>query len=66
VRRLRGGGTRRSCSSVIRWGVWWRVGIWIVLWATGAKAFDGFLVAMVIITLAATVRILKPYLPGRE
>lgn len=40
--------------------------IWIVLWATGAKAFDGFLLAMVIITLAATVRILKPYLPGRE
>jgi hypothetical protein len=40
--------------------------IWIVLWAMGAKALDGFLVAIVIITLAATVRILKPYLPGRE
>ena len=40
--------------------------VWIVLWAMGAKALDGFLVAMVIITLAATVRILKPYLPGRE
>jgi hypothetical protein len=40
--------------------------VWIVLWAIGAKALDGFLVAMVIITLAATVRILKPYLPGRE
>jgi fucose permease len=40
--------------------------LWIVLWATGSKSFDGFLVAMVIITLGATVRILKPYLPGRE
>jgi hypothetical protein len=40
--------------------------VWIVLWAIGAKSLDGFLVAMVIITLAATVRILKPYLPGRE
>jgi hypothetical protein len=40
--------------------------VWIVLWATGAKSIDGFLVATVIITLAATVRILKPYLPGRE
>ncbi len=40
--------------------------LWIVLWAIGAKSFDGFLVAMVIITLGATGRILKPYLPGRE
>ena len=38
---------------------------WIVLWAIGFKSFDGFLVAMVIITLGATGRILKPYLPGR-
>ncbi len=40
--------------------------IWIVLWSIGVKAIDGFMVATVIITLAATVRILKPYLPGRE
>ena len=40
--------------------------IWIVLWACGAKSFDAFLVATVIITLGATGRILKPYLPGRE
>ena len=39
--------------------------IWIVLWATGSKSFDGFMVALVIITLGATVKILKPYLPGR-
>ncbi|MDX6720843.1 MAG: hypothetical protein QOJ63_3097 [Solirubrobacteraceae bacterium] len=40
--------------------------VWIVLWAMGAKSFDAFLVSTVIITLAATGRILKPYLPGRE
>jgi hypothetical protein len=40
--------------------------IWIVLWATGQKALDGFLVATVIITVGATARILTPYLPGRE
>ena len=40
--------------------------IWIVLWSIGINAIDGFMVATVIITLAATVRILKPYLPGRE
>jgi hypothetical protein len=40
--------------------------IWIVLWAIGFKSFDGFILALVIITLGATVRILKPYLPDRE
>jgi hypothetical protein len=40
--------------------------VWIVLWAMGAKSLDAFLVSTVIITLAATGRILKSYLPGRE
>jgi hypothetical protein len=39
---------------------------WVVLWAIGWKSIDAFLIATVIITLAATVRILKPFLPGRE
>jgi len=39
--------------------------IWIVLWAIGVKSLDGFIVAIVIITLGATGRILKPYLPSR-
>jgi hypothetical protein len=39
--------------------------IWIIMWSIGAKAIDGFLVATVIILLAATVRVLKPFLPGR-
>lgn len=40
--------------------------LWIVAWACGAKSFDAFMVAMVIITLGATGRILKPYLAGRN
>ena len=39
--------------------------IWIVLWAIGIKSIDAFLVAITIIILAATVRVIKPYLPGR-
>jgi len=39
--------------------------VWIIMWSIGAKAIDGFLVATVIILLASTVRVLKPYLPGR-
>ena len=40
--------------------------IWVVLWSIGVKAIDGFMVATVIITLAATGRMLKPHLSGRE
>jgi hypothetical protein len=40
--------------------------LWIVLWAIGMKSFDGFTIALILILLAATGRILKPYLPGRE
>ena len=39
--------------------------LWVVGWALGFKSFDAFIVAMTIITLGATGRILKPYLPGR-
>jgi len=39
--------------------------LWIVLWAIGFKSFDGFIIAMTIITLGATGRILRPYLPNR-
>jgi hypothetical protein len=38
--------------------------IWIVLWAVGAKSFDAFLITMVLVLLAATARLLTPYLPG--
>ncbi len=40
--------------------------VWVILWSIGASGFDAFLVALVIITVGATGRILKPYLPGRE
>jgi hypothetical protein len=39
---------------------------WIVLWATGWKPLDAFLVTIVIILLGATGKILSPYLPGRH
>ena len=40
--------------------------VWIVLWALGAKAFDSFMITMVIVIIAATTRMLAPYLPGRD
>jgi len=39
---------------------------WIVLWAIGVKAIDGFLITTVMIGLAAGGRMLIPHLPGRE
>jgi hypothetical protein len=40
--------------------------IWIVLWALGVKAFDAFLVLLVIVLAAIVVRVLLPALPGRK
>ncbi len=40
--------------------------VWIVLWATGVKAIDGFMITTVVIMVAAGGRMLAPYLPGRE
>jgi fucose permease len=34
---------------------------WIVLWATGTKAFDAFLIPIFLVVIAATVRIVQPY-----
>jgi hypothetical protein len=39
---------------------------WIVLWAIGAKAMDGFLVTTLVIFLGVAGRMLLPYLPGRD
>lgn len=39
--------------------------IWIVGWATGGKAFDWFLLSTAIVVVAATTRIVLPFLPGR-
>jgi hypothetical protein len=40
--------------------------VWIVLWAIGAKGFDAFLAALVVVLLAATVNLVLPYLPGKR
>jgi hypothetical protein len=40
--------------------------IWLVLWATGAKAFDAFMITVLIALVAATLRMLAPFLPGNR
>jgi hypothetical protein len=40
------------------------LGLWIILWALGAKGFDAFLVSLLVIVVAVGVRMLLPYLPG--
>jgi len=40
--------------------------VWVVLWAIGAKALDAFLLTLVMLVIAAAVRLLVPYLPGNR
>jgi hypothetical protein len=40
--------------------------LWLVLWAIGVKAFDAFMLTVLIALVAATVRMLLPYLPGNR
>jgi hypothetical protein len=40
--------------------------IWVVLWALGAKGFDAFMLATVIILVGATLKLISGYLPGRR
>lgn len=40
--------------------------IWIVLWAIGVKSFDAFLITLGMVVVAATLRIVAPYLPGNR
>ena len=42
---------------------------WLVLWAIGIKAFDAFLVTVALVVVAATARMVKPFvdqLLGRD
>ena len=39
---------------------------WLVLWALDVKAFDAFMVTVLVSLLGATARMLTPYLPGRR
>jgi hypothetical protein len=38
--------------------------VWIVLWAIGVKSFDAFLITVVMVIIAATARLVAPFLPG--
>ena len=40
--------------------------LWIVLWSLGSKAFDAAMLSVLIIVVAATVDIVKKYLPNRR
>jgi Mn2+/Fe2+ NRAMP family transporter len=40
--------------------------LWIVLYALGVKAFDGFLLVLAIIVLAATGHIVAKHMPRRD
>jgi hypothetical protein len=40
--------------------------VWIVLWAIGVKGFDSFLLAVVMIVIAAAMRLVWPFLPGNR
>jgi hypothetical protein len=40
--------------------------IWVVLWATGFKAFDAFLLTAAIVLLTVVARTLMTHLPGRR
>jgi hypothetical protein len=40
--------------------------VWIILWALGLKAFDAFLVTLLIVLLTQVIRGLMPHMPGRR
>ncbi len=40
--------------------------LWIVLWALGIKAFDGFMLTIAIIVGGIIIQLLLPILPGNR
>jgi hypothetical protein len=40
--------------------------LWLVLWALGQKAIDAFMITVLIAVVAATLRMLAPFLPGNR
>jgi hypothetical protein len=40
--------------------------LWVVLWALDVKSFDAFMLTMLMVILAATARMVTPYLPGNR
>ena len=39
---------------------------WVSAWALGVKSFDAFMITILMVLVAATVRIVTPYLPGNR
>jgi hypothetical protein len=40
--------------------------VWIVLWALDIKAFDAFMITVLMVVIAATARVVAPFLPGNR
>ena len=40
--------------------------VWIVLWATGVKGFDAFMITILMLLVAGALHILAPFLPGNQ
>ena len=40
--------------------------VWVVLWSLGAKGFDAFMLAAVIVLVGGCLKIVSGYLPGRR
>jgi Mn2+/Fe2+ NRAMP family transporter len=40
--------------------------VWIVLWATGIKSFDAFMITILMVLIAAAAHIIAPFLPGKQ
>jgi hypothetical protein len=40
--------------------------LWIVLWAIGVKGFDGFMITVLMIVIAAAARLVWVYIPGNR
>jgi hypothetical protein len=38
--------------------------LWVFLWAIGVKGFDGMMITLVIVLVAATLKSLARFLPG--
>jgi hypothetical protein len=40
--------------------------VWIVLWSIGVKSIDAFMITVLVMLIAAGMRIVWPYLPGNQ
>jgi hypothetical protein len=40
--------------------------VWVVLWATGTKGLDAFLIPLTMLVIAVAVHMLAPHIPGRR